>query len=60
MFLKYYKLTSLKNITLALLSNINFNILQCGTLSEFFNIERGCRQGDPISAYLFILCAQPR
>ena len=33
-------------------------ILQHVFLSEFFNLGRGCRQGDPISLYIFILCAK--
>ncbi len=39
-------------------SNIKATVLQCGTTSEFFSIERGCRQGDPIATYLFLLVAQ--
>ena len=44
------------------INTLNYNIVasiqQCGHLSEYFKIERGCRQGDPIATYEFILLAQ--
>ena len=38
--------------------NIQATILQSGYLSYFFSTHRGCRQGDAIASYLFLLAAQ--
>ena len=36
-------------------TEINAHVIQCGFLSKPIQIMRGCHQGDPISAYLFLI-----
>ena len=39
-------------------TDITATILQAGVLSDFFQKQRGCKQGDPILTLKFIVCLQ--
>ena len=49
---------SLKRWISVLYNDISSMVIQNGFLSESFPIKRGCRQGDPPSPYIFLLCAE--
>ena len=40
-------------------NNSQSSVINNGNYSEFLNLGRGCRQGDPWSTYLFILAIEP-
>lgn len=50
--------TIMKNMIQTLTKKAALCVTQHGFFSEFFSIGRGCRQTDPISPYLFIICVE--
>ena len=38
--------------------NIKSSVIVNNKPTPWFNVERGCRQGDPISPYIFLLCSE--
>ena len=59
---KILKLFNFSDQTIQVIQSLQKNsiskILQNGHCSDIINLERGCRQGDPISPYIFVLSVE--